>query len=269
MSGDSKLTKRLAVLNHGGARRSDAPDRAAALGSLAFLDTEPCTKFIVPEVAPLRSRHFEHKHFGRHSLNMRSEAQLGIVPPDWSTSSQMSDARLGRVVDPRTNRAVPGSGVSIFDARFEGRTMAQARGVPEPTRRSPFSVVPAWDKHVFERPADATPIRAQTSTPAIKRHDLKPLLKHELNLPTREAARDDGTSWVAGRFATPADADMSWINQPLASTLQRYNRDVFRNRSTSQWPSTSQVLSPSAREQLIARGRTPVRPSTGGNRRVH
>mgnify|MGYP006133663667 CR=1 len=47
-------------------------------------------------------------------LNLNAEATLGLVPADWSTSSQMND--------PRPN------GVSIFDARFQSTPMGRARG---------------------------------------------------------------------------------------------------------------------------------------------
>mgnify|MGYP006154899091 CR=1 FL=1 len=50
------------------------------------------------------SKHFEKPHYGNHRLDMQYEANLGLVPPDWSVTSAMDD--------PRPN------GKAIFDARF-------------------------------------------------------------------------------------------------------------------------------------------------------
>lgn len=66
-----------------------------------------------PTMRP-RTQHFEQPHFAdRWRLDLRDETRLGIVPAEWSTSSQMND--------PRPN------GVSIFDARFASSPMGRAR----------------------------------------------------------------------------------------------------------------------------------------------
>lgn len=59
------------------------------------------------------SKHFEKPHYGNHRLDMQYEANLGLVPPDWSVTSAMDD--------PRPN------GKAIFDARFVESPVGRAR----------------------------------------------------------------------------------------------------------------------------------------------
>jgi len=61
----------------------------------------------------LDSKHFEKPHYGNHRLDMQYEANLGLVPPDWSVTSAMDD--------PRPN------GKAIFDARFVESPVGRAR----------------------------------------------------------------------------------------------------------------------------------------------
>jgi hypothetical protein len=61
------------------------------------------------------TRHFESRHdVDGWKLDMRAEIELGLAPPEWSTSSQMDDTRP--------------NGKSLFDARFSGNAMGRARG---------------------------------------------------------------------------------------------------------------------------------------------
>ena len=40
------------------------------------------------------THHFEHRHdVDGWKLDMRAEIDLGLAPPEWSTSSQMADTR--------------------------------------------------------------------------------------------------------------------------------------------------------------------------------
>ena len=65
--------------------------------------------------SPQRTKHYETKHFSNQwRLDMKKEISLGLMPADWSTSSQMND--------PRPN------GRSMFDARFVESPMGRARG---------------------------------------------------------------------------------------------------------------------------------------------
>lgn len=59
-------------------------------------------------------KHIENVHEGPWKLDMKQEQELGLAPPDWSTSSQMND--------PRPN------GRAMFDARFYGNAMGRAAG---------------------------------------------------------------------------------------------------------------------------------------------
>lgn len=62
----------------------------------------------------LRDKHIEKPHYGDFRLNMKTEVDLGIMPPEWSVTSTMSDARpLGR---------------PQFDARFVESPVGRARG---------------------------------------------------------------------------------------------------------------------------------------------
>ena len=36
------------------------------------------------------SKHFENAHYGDHRLDMLTEVDLGLAPPDWSVSSKVS-----------------------------------------------------------------------------------------------------------------------------------------------------------------------------------
>ena len=45
----------------------------------------------------LRDKHIEKPHYGEFRLDMKTEVDLGIMPPKWSTTSKMDDPRpLGK-----------------------------------------------------------------------------------------------------------------------------------------------------------------------------
>jgi hypothetical protein len=60
------------------------------------------------------THHFESRHESAWRLDMKAEVNLGLAPPEWSTSSQMNDIRP--------------NGKALFDARFSGNAMGRARG---------------------------------------------------------------------------------------------------------------------------------------------
>ena len=60
------------------------------------------------------TRHFEQRHFNKWQLDMKKEADLGLMPAEWSVSSAMND--------PRPN------GRAMFDARFVESPVGRARG---------------------------------------------------------------------------------------------------------------------------------------------
>jgi len=63
---------------------------------------------------PQRTKHFEDRHVGSWKLDLQREQELGLAPPNWSTSSSMNDARP--------------NGKALFDARFSGNAMGRAAG---------------------------------------------------------------------------------------------------------------------------------------------
>jgi len=60
------------------------------------------------------TKHFEQRHFNKWQLDMKKEADLGLMPAEWSVSSAMND--------PRPN------GRAMFDARFVESPVGRARG---------------------------------------------------------------------------------------------------------------------------------------------
>ena len=79
--------------------------RAVQLQPNAFVPSGPKSR---------QPMNIEATHYGKHMLDLALETELGICPPEWSTTSQMNDTRP--------------NGRSMFDARHVGSPMGRARG---------------------------------------------------------------------------------------------------------------------------------------------
>ena len=70
--------------------RAQPPSSYLLCAALPLLSPQ----FFPPTGATSRTAHYESKHFSdKWRLDMKEEQALGLMPPDWSTSSEMKDPR--------------------------------------------------------------------------------------------------------------------------------------------------------------------------------